>query len=214
MKLLLAATLASTALAHYVFPSIIEKGVATPAWEDVRQYTTYYTFNGVTDVDSVDIRCNVNGSTIPSNTTTINAGDTIGFTVNPSISHPGPALVSGAVWFKIWSEGPSSFDSNGPVWPTTGLTQITFPTPKSLPTGDYLVRMEHIAVHVASTVGGAQFYISCAQVHVQNGGSGKPTPTVSFPGAYSPTDPGILYNLYSPWPQTTYVMPGPSVWAG
>ena len=37
-----------------------------------------------------------------------------------------------------------------------GLTQITFPTPKSLPAGDYLVRMEHIAVHNSATVGGAQ----------------------------------------------------------
>ena len=136
MQLLLATALATSALAHYVFPSIIEKGVATPAWMDVRQYTTYYTFNGVTDVTSVDIRCNVNGATISSNTTTISAGDTIGFTVNPSISHPGPALVymakaptgtnvatwdgAGAVWFKIWQAGPSSFDSNGPVWPTTG----------------------------------------------------------------------------------------------
>ena len=138
MKGFLVAALASLASAHYVFPSVIEKGVATPPWQDVRQYTTYYTFNGVTDVTSLDIRCNVNGSTISSNTTTVNAGDTIGFTVNPSISHPGPALVymakaptgtnvatwdgSGSVWFKIWQEGPSSFNDQGPVWPTTGMT--------------------------------------------------------------------------------------------
>lgn len=125
MKLLpTALSLAFTASAHYVFPSVIEKGVATPPWQDVRQYPTYYTCNPVTDVSSLDIRCNVNGSTITSNTTTVNAGDTIGFTASPNIYHPGPALVymakaptgtnvatwdgSGAVWFKIWQAWPSS----------------------------------------------------------------------------------------------------------
>ena len=54
----------------------------------------------------------------------------------------------------------------------------------------YLVRIEHIALHQAMNQGGAQFYISCAQINV-TGGSGSKTPaTVSFPGAYSGTDPG------------------------
>ena len=67
------------------------------------------------------------------------------------------------------------------------------------------------ALHVASSVGGAQyvgshlisfhtltrsrFYMSCFQVNV--GGSGTANPaTVKFPGAYSATDPGILINIY------------------
>lgn len=49
----------------------------------------------------------------------------------------------------------------------------------------YLVRMEAIALHVASTYGGAQFYISCGQVNVLNGGSGTPGPLVSIPGVYT-----------------------------
>ncbi|KAI9684944.1 MAG: hypothetical protein M1822_005593 [Bathelium mastoideum] len=124
--------LATVATAHYVFPSVIEDGVATPPWADVRQYTTYYTNNPVTDVTSVDIRCNVGGSTISSNTTTVNAGDNIGFTVTPNIyrkipyicyllnlsltksTDPGPAQA-------YMAKAPSStniatWDGSGDVW--------------------------------------------------------------------------------------------------
>lgn len=45
--------------------------------------------------------------------------------------------------------------------------------------------MEAIALHVASTFGGAQFYISCGQVEVTNGGSGSPGPLVAIPGVYT-----------------------------
>lgn len=45
--------------------------------------------------------------------------------------------------------------------------------------------MEAIALHVASTYGGAQFYISCGQINVSNGGDGTPGPLVSIPGVYT-----------------------------
>lgn len=45
--------------------------------------------------------------------------------------------------------------------------------------------------------GGAQFYIACAQVSVTGGsGSKSPSDLVSFPGAYSPDDPGLLVDIY------------------
>jgi hypothetical protein len=62
------------------------------------------------------------------------------------------------------------------------------------------MRVEHIALHSASAVGGAQFYISCAQIKVENGGNGTPGPKVAFPGAYKATDPGIQLNIYYPVP--------------
>lgn len=43
----------------------------------------------------------------------------------------------------------------------TGKQQVTFTIPASLPSGQYLMRVEQIALHVAST----QFYIGCAQVN-------------------------------------------------
>jgi hypothetical protein len=44
-------------------------------------------------------------------------------------------------------------------------------------------------LHSASAAGGAQFYISCAQINVTDGGSGSPSPLVAFPGAYKASDP-------------------------
>jgi hypothetical protein len=49
----------------------------------------------------------------------------------------------------------------------------------------YLLRSEHIGLHQAQGAGGAQFFLSCAQLNVTDGGTGKPGPLVSFPGAYS-----------------------------
>jgi hypothetical protein len=69
--------------------------------------------------------------------------------------------------------------------------------PSSLPAGNYLLRVEHIALHSASSVNGAQLYISCAQLAVTGGGSGSPYPLVAFPGAYKNTDAGLLINIYS-----------------
>ena len=51
--------------------------------------------------------------------------------------------------------------------------------------------MEAIALHVAQTYGGAQFYISCGQVEITGGGNGTPGPLVEIPGVYT----GYVSNL-------------------
>lgn len=83
--------------------------------------------------------------------------------------------------------------------------------PKCLASGEYLLRVEHLGLHAASAVGGAQFYVACAQINVSGGGSKTVSGSslVSFPGAYSPNDPGILFQLYWPIP-TSYQNPGPA----
>lgn len=90
----------------------------------------------------------------------------------------------------------------------TDLPGVNFTLPSALPSGQYLVRMEAIALHVAETYGGAQFYISCGQVNVLNGGDGTPGPLVAIPGVYTGYEPGILINIYDPIP-TNYTQPGP-----
>jgi hypothetical protein len=82
--------------------------------------------------------------------------------------------------------------------------QVTFKIPAATPSGNYLLRFEHIGLHVAQTVNGAQFYISCGQITVTGGGSGTPSPLVAFPGAYSQADPGILINIYYPVVSSKY----------
>lgn len=102
----------------------------------------------------------------------------------------------GQVWFKIYAE--KAISSGGQLsWASLNKGTVSTTIPKSLPAGQYLLRIEHIALHQASTAGGAQFYISCAQLQVTGGGSGTPSPLVSFPGVYKATDPGIKVNIYS-----------------
>ena len=93
----------------------------------------------------------------------------------------------------------------------TGKTQVSIPLPPCLADGEYLLRVEHIALHSAASLGGAQLYIACAQLNVSGGtGTLNTGSLVSFPGAYKATDPGIQFQLYWPVP-TSYVNPGPAV---
>lgn len=116
-------------------------------------------------------------------------------------------------WFKINELG-ADITPDAINWPADDLTEYTFEIPAAtrkcsldlqpslanlyLAPGDYLLRIEHIGLHDAGEEGGAQFYISCAQVTVEGSGSGSPDPTASFPGAYSLDDPGLLINIYYP----------------
>lgn len=86
------------------------------------------------------------------------------------------------------------------------------PIPRCIRSGFYLLRAEHIGLHVAQSSGGAQFYISCAQLGVTGGGNTDPPNKVSFPGAYRASDPGIMININWPIP-TSYQNPGPPVFS-
>ncbi|KAK2768501.1 hypothetical protein FQN54_000356 [Arachnomyces sp. PD_36] len=232
MKVAASLALLASALqinAHYVFPSLVSDGTPTAEWKNVRQWTGYYSNGPVTDISSIDIRCNKDGSEGgKAETLDVTAGSSLGFTAKTSVSHPGTLQFymakvpegstaadwdgSGSVWFKVFGEGPV-IGSGGLTWPSQDATTVSFDIPSSLPSGEYLVRVEHIALHSASAPGGAQFYISCGQVNVSGGGNGSPGPTVEFPGAYTETDPGLMLNIYYPVP-TSYTLPGPEVWTG
>jgi hypothetical protein len=95
---------------------------------------------------------------------------------------------------------------------STDKKSVSFTIPKNVPSGKYLVRVESIALHQAQNVGGAQIYLSCAQVEVTGGGNGTPGPLVAFPGAYKATDPGLRWSYYPI--ATSYTAPGPAVWTG
>src|SRR5687767_7725584 len=93
-----------------------------------------------------------------------------------------------------------------------GKSSFSVTIPRCIPAGEYLLRAEHIGLHGASSPGGAQFYISCAQLSVTGGGSTDPPASykVAFPGAYKAADPGIAININYPVPRT-YQNPGPPV---
>ncbi|KAI8235838.1 Transcription elongation factor SPT5 [Colletotrichum sp. SAR 10_99] len=218
-----------------VFPSVTYNGKTTQDWEVVRKTANYQSNGPVTDVTSQQMTCyqlapGNEGATVLD----VTAGSTIGvfklaFTIKgkltdnqflkgynakASVSHPGPVNFymakapsgsitnfdgSGKVWFKVYNDGPT-VTSNG-------KTTLNVQIPRCLADGEYFLRVEHIALHSASSVGGAQLYISCAQLRV-SGGTGTYKPNLmSFPGAYSPNDPGLVVNIYYPVPQN-YKTPG------
>ncbi|CAN9204335.1 unnamed protein product [Alternaria alternata] len=88
--------------------------------------------------------------------------------------------VTGLKWFKIYEDG---MDANG-EWAVTRLYNnkglVDFVLPSCIPSGQYLLRAELIALHAASNYPGAQLYMECAQINVTGGGTASPA-TVSFP---------------------------------
>ncbi|KAI0796822.1 glycoside hydrolase [Abortiporus biennis] len=179
--------------------------------------------NPVTDVTSTDLTCNVNGlSGAGVSTATIAAGTNITFewhqhdqrTGEDAISagHKGPVQVyiakapsdaasfdgQGAVWTKIYSSG--LLNAQTQQWATDVVNanggKHSVIIPASLPAGQYLLRAEIIALHVAESYPGAQFYIGCTQVNISGGGSANP-PKIALPGAYQGSDPGITVNIYN-----------------
>ncbi|KAI0059942.1 glycoside hydrolase family 61 protein A [Artomyces pyxidatus] len=227
-SLAVAASLAAQAVAHYTFPSLIVGGTTTPAWVNVRQTDNFNTQAPVTDVTSAAFRCYDMTTNPVTQTIAVPAGSTLGIACDQTIYHPGVVNVymakapsgnvssfngDGAVWFKVYQISAVTNGGKSISFPAEGVPSVSFTVPKNLPTGQYLVRMEAIALHVASSFGGAQFYLSCGQVSITNGGSGTPGPLVSIPGVYTGYEPGILININYPIP-ANYTQPGPAVWTG
>nr|AFO72232.1 glycoside hydrolase family 61 protein A [Heterobasidion parviporum] len=222
------AVLVAQAAAHYTFPSLVVGGTTTPAWVNVRKTNNFNTQAPVTDVTSPDFRCYDSQTDPTASTITVAAGAQLGIMSDGTIYHPGVVNVylakapsgdaatfdgSGTVWFKVYQISAVTDGGTSISWPAQNLPGVTFTLPKNLPTGQYLVRLEAIALHVASTYGGAQFYLSCGQINVTGGGSGSPGPVVAIPGVYTGYEPGILININYPIP-ANYTQPGPAVWTG
>jgi len=98
-----------------------------------------------------------------------------------------------AKWFKIDQAGQ---DGNGGWIQKQLMSGAVFKAklPDNLAPGQYLVRHEIIALHLANEKGGAEFYPSCQQIKVGGNGSGVPSQDqlLTFPGSYSEDDPGIF----------------------
>ncbi|CAG7851071.1 Probable endo-beta-1,4-glucanase D Short=Endoglucanase D; AltName: Full=Carboxymethylcellulase D; AltName: Full=Cellulase D; Flags: Precursor [Serendipita indica DSM 11827] len=230
---------AAAANAHAIFQKVFVNGADQGLLVGLRAPSTNNPISTVTDAN---FACDTPGST-SSTIINVKAGDTIGSywqhiiggpqgTNDPdnpiAPSHKGPiqaylakvdnaatASSTGQKWFKVASEGLSggkwavdTMIANGGLW--------SFQLPQCIAPGNYLLRVELLALHNAYSQNGEQFYMSCAQINVTSGGSFSPSTTVSFPGSYSATDPGILINIYDSSGQPTnggktYVPPGPAV---
>ena len=223
---LVLATAASSATAHTIFVSLnnnaIGDGVRVPTYDGPIQ-----------DPSSNDIVCNGGPNpTAKTNTViTVQAGSSATLTWRHTLqsgpndvvdsSHKGPVSAYlkkvsdaktdsgiGNGWFKIAED---AFD--GTKWGVDRLIanqgKQTITIPACIAPGQYLLRGELIALHAASSPGGAQFYMECAQINIVGASASKTPSTVSLPGAIKATDPGVLFNLYSG--SKTYTSPGPAV---
>ncbi|KAF5353259.1 hypothetical protein D9756_007779 [Leucocoprinus leucothites] len=190
-------------------------------------------YNPITDATDSTIACNDNGSAGALQlTASVAAGTAITAYWNQVWPHPyGPQLTylakcsgsscdsanAGSLkWFKIDEAGLLSGTIGSGTWGAGKMvadnSSWTTTIPASVPSGQYLIRFETIALHSLP----AQFYPECAQIEITNGGSREPTSAelVSFPGAYSNSDPGLSVNLYTQEAQTetNYVIPGPPLY--
>lgn len=117
-----------------------------------------------------------------------------------------------AQWFKIDQVGrkPNSAEWVQNDLMTGGVASVRLPD--NIAPGNYLIRHDIIALHLATSFNGAEFYPGCAQLRVGGNGNGVPAASdlVKIPGAYSDNDPGIfdpsVFDSNAP-----YTFPGPAV---
>ncbi|KAK3294525.1 glycosyl hydrolase family 61-domain-containing protein [Chaetomium fimeti] len=229
-----AMTAVQTVQAHYRFSKLMVNDHLTGDWEYIRENS-----NGIMPTKqfiqpSDDFRCN-SGSFANAGRTgvyKVNPGDKIGFQLwyYATMQHPGPLTIHmskapGDVrdyqgdgdWFKVHQmiicKPPSNGYLNDQDWCTWDLDTVSFTLPADTPPGQYLVRVEHIALHGASD-GHTEFYYECAQIEVGGNGNGQPGPMVKIPGLYDSEDPALRFFIYGV-PEYPYTNIGQhSVWTG
>lgn len=112
-------------------------------------------------------------------------------------------------WFKIDEQDYVDGKWASEIMGAANMTH-EFKLPKRLPSGEYLLRSEMLALHGAQSVGGAQFYIGCAELEITGTGSeGACGPTIEVPGAYKAEDSDIyIPGFYNGFDATSYTAPG------
>ncbi|KAI0758199.1 glycosyl hydrolase family 61-domain-containing protein [Fomes fomentarius] len=227
-------------LAHGGVLSYVIEGTDYQGWAPYNSPTGQTTiqrpwssYNPITDPTDPTVHCNNDGSSGALQlTTTVKAGSPITANWNQVWPHPyGPMLtylaqcpgstctgVNSATlkWFKIDEAGLLSGTIGDGYWAAGKMidqnSTWTTTIPASVPSGNYLIRFETIALHSLP----AQLYPECAQLEITGGGNRAPTADelVSFPGGYSASDPGLNVDLYTNQAksETTYIIPGPPLY--
>jgi cellulase len=85
--------------------------------------------------------------------------------------------------------------------------------PSTIATGNYFVRHETIALHSASTVGGAQVYPFCLNLAITSSGSDNPA-GINAETIYNENSPSLVYDIYVAPPLPAYTPPGPALYSG
>ncbi|KAK2759896.1 hypothetical protein FQN54_002630 [Arachnomyces sp. PD_36] len=225
----LAALLPSLSSAHYLFPDLIVNGEISTGYVHVREHDNGFEPSMKEDiVNSDDFRCNKGSENhMDIEPAVVVAGqDEVGFQVSlgQGLFHPGPITIylskaPGEVreydgsgdWFKVYQLGTSDpWDGTDEGWLTWDQSQFTFLLPAEIPAGQYLMRIEQMAVH--QPYAGKEFYFQCAHLDIQSDYTGPdPSPTIQFPGGYN-GDPALDFDSWVQPPPSYCPMPGPAQW--
>ncbi|KAI1080704.1 glycosyl hydrolase family 61-domain-containing protein [Whalleya microplaca] len=226
--------------AHGVFSTVFIDGKNQGDGKCLRtSFTTDNITSPITNLDSPELACGIVGQTPAPDTCAVKPGDKVSFEFrlwasgSPpgtlDASHLGPMAIyakkvrdtsddpTGGGWFKLWEDG---HDDSTQKWATDELIAndgiVSVQMPSSLPSGNYLVRPEIIALHNLAA-GPAQFYVGCAQISIDAGAS-KPLDIpaayeVSIPGYIKASDPSVNFNSNPDAPKHfPYPMPGPQMY--
>ncbi|OHE95976.1 glycosyl hydrolase family 61 [Colletotrichum orchidophilum] len=147
----------------------------------------FYT-NGPADRLSTRIQCYKADAKDHGTVTTllVSAGPQIGFVANGVLDSPDRR--ASTTWQKCQRRADDGYVTDSQV--------LSIKIPACISSGEYLARVEHLALHGAAAEAETQLYLACAQVSVWWSGNTSPSGLVSFPGAYKSTDPGILFQAY------------------
>ncbi|KAK4140164.1 family 61 putative glycoside hydrolase [Dichotomopilus funicola] len=240
---LLLGSLASLVAGHGYLKSITVNGENYLAWQVGQddyvtpppvRYARKLADNGpVPDFTTANITCGAGGNIPAEGVIELAAGDTVTLNWDQwGSSHSGPVMNylahctnddcksfagdTGAVWVKI--EQLAYNPAGSPPWASDLLREQGAKwkviIPPTLAPGEYLLRHEILGLHVAGTRMGAQFYPSCTQIRVTQGGSAELPEGIALPGAYDPDDAGILTELWRiNQGQINYTAPGGPVWS-
>ncbi|KAG8958188.1 hypothetical protein FRC03_009370 [Tulasnella sp. 419] len=238
-KLVVLASYISVVLADGGITQWATNGIIYPGWlpyqpamGQVNAARPYYSFNPILNPTDPTLHCNNNGESGPNQQSiTVVAGGTITGYWSQWTDAVGAMTVwlaacsgvtctgfssANALWFKIHEVGLISGTVNDGDWASSVLMaklKWSATVPNCLKPGPYLVRMEALTLHPAST---PRFYPECAQLVITGIGASFPPNTylTRIPGGWQPTDPGITIDIESEAAksQTSYPIPGPPVW--
>ncbi|KFA67329.1 hypothetical protein S40285_03626 [Stachybotrys chlorohalonatus IBT 40285] len=193
---------------------------ATTGWNSLNQDLGFVEPNAV---GTSDIACH-KSATPSTQFITAAAGSTLSLYWNTwPESHRGPIIEylapyqSSAAALRFTKISQRAIVNNNPnTWVTDQLIAnnftSTFTIPRNLRPGDYVLRHEIIALHGGLSPNGAQLYPQCLNLRVTGSGSVALPSGTAGSALYTPSMPGIIFNIYAGL--TSYTFPGPAVWTG
>ncbi|KAK9429040.1 glycosyl hydrolase family 61-domain-containing protein [Lipomyces doorenjongii] len=197
--------------------------------ECIRPYVLYHEKNPITNRYSDEMKCGhlPGAAAFPNRTCSVaKAGDKVALQWSVmDKSHLGPVLVyiasteskgEGEAWWKIYYDGydaETDYWATSKLWDNSGTLWISLPD--YLPTGEYIIRGEIIALHNASYIDGAQIYVNCIHINIDAVAESSTIdintiPKVAFPGYYTYDTPGLHLNVWWP-PPIGYPEVGPPI---